>query len=141
MSKIAAALFAVTVAFAAPAFAQGQDQSIKLRVDAGTVLTSTGGDFASATSGKPLVVGEKVLVNESSASAAVFSDGCEVKFEKPGVYEVPNECKRGGAWVAGANHVNTWAIVGGALVAAALIGSNSSGSESPPPPPLSTGAR
>jgi hypothetical protein len=137
MSKLAAALFAVTVAFAAPVFAQ--DQSITLRVDSGTALTSTGGEFASASNGQPLVVGEKVMVNENSASTAVYPDGCEIKFDKPGVYEVPSECKRG-AWVADSgSHVNTWVVVGGALIAAALIGSGSNGVENPPP--LSTGAR
>lgn len=144
MSKLAAVLIAVTVAFAGPVFAQEQDQSITLRVDTGTALTSTGSDFASATTGKPLVVGEKVLINENSASTAVYSDGCEIKFDKPGVYEVPSECKRG-AWVASSgSHVNTWLIVGGAVVAAALLGSSNSGSDTPPPPPpppLSTGAR
>ncbi|QNN69247.1 hypothetical protein [Thermomonas carbonis] len=141
MSKLAAALIAVTVAFAAPAFAQDQIQAITLRIDAGTALTSTGGDFTSATTGQPLAVGEKVMINEKSASTAIYDSGCEVKFDKPGVYEVPSDCKPG-AWVATeGSRVKTWVIVGGALVAAAIIGNSGSDPEDPPPPPLSTGAR
>ena len=41
MTKLAAVLFAATAAFAAPAFAQ--DSAITLRVDSGTVMSSTGG--------------------------------------------------------------------------------------------------
>ena len=137
MSKLAAALVAATLAFTAPAFAQ--DPTIVLRVDAGTALTSTGGEFTSAGTGEPLVVGEKVLINEGSKAAVVYDDGCEIKFDKPGVYEVPGECRKG-AWVTDAKtNTNTWIVVGAALIGAALI--NGGGSDSDPPPPLSTGAR
>jgi len=138
MSKLAAVLLAVAVAFAGPVLAQDQNPAITLRVDAGTVLTSTGGDFSSATTGKPLAVGEKVMVNENSRSAAVYGSDCDIKFDKPGVYGVPSECKRG-AWVTDADSkVNTWMILGGAAIAAALLIGDGGGDN---PPPLSTGAR
>lgn len=138
MRKLAAAL-ALALAVAAPAFAQ--DPSIVLRIDSGSALTSTGGEFTSAGTGKALIVGEKILINEGSTAAIVYSDGCQIKFDQPGVYEIPRECKRG-AWVqqSGSN-VNTWMIVGGALLGAALIGNGEDNFVEPPPPPLSTGAR
>ena len=139
MSKLAAALVAATLAFTGPAFAQ--EPSIVLRVDAGSALTSTGGEFTSAGTGEPLVVGEKVLINEGSKAAVVYDDGCEIKFDKPGVYEVPGDCKKG-AWVTDAkSNTNTWVVVGAALLGAALISGGDSSDPEPPPPPLSTGAR
>lgn len=140
MSKFAAAFIAASLAFSAPVLAQ--DPAIVLRVDSGTALTSTGGDFASANTGTALIVGEKVLINEQSSAVVVYEDGCEIRFDKPGVYEVPSVCTRG-AWVTDpVSHVNTWVVVGAALIGAALIGGGSGDDiVEPPPPPLSTGSR
>ena len=86
MTKLAAILFAASAASAAPVFAQ--DSAITLRVDSGTVMSSTGGEYASANTGKPLVVGEKIMINAGSSASAVYDGGCTVEFKEPGVYEV-----------------------------------------------------
>ncbi len=136
MTKLAAVLFAATAVFAAPAFAQ--DSSITLRVDSGTVMSSTGGEYASANTGKPLVVGEKLMVNAGSSATAVYDDGCTVEFKEPGVYEVPGECKKA-AWInnGGNNGMNAAIIVGAGVIGAALINSEDSVDVGP----LSSGVR
>lgn len=136
MTKFAAFLLATSAAFAAPAFAQ--DDSITLRVDAGSVMSSTGGEYASANTGKPLVVGEKLMVNAGSAATAVYESGCTVEFKEPGVYEVPAECKKV-AWINGGagNGMNAAIIIGAGVIGAALI--DSMGDE--PVGPLSPGVR
>lgn len=135
MKLLATALLAATAALAMPAFAQ-DNNNITLRVDTGTVMASTGGEYQSANSGKPLVVGEKIMVNAGGAAAAVYEDGCEVEFREPGVYEVPGECKKV-AWINNGNAgMSAAVIVGAAVIGAALA--NSGGSTSAP---ISTGSR
>ena len=136
MTKFAAVLLAASAAFAAPAFAQ--DSSITLRVDSGSVMSSTGGEYASANTGKPLAVGEKLMINAGSSASAVFDGGCTVEFKDAGVYEVPGGCNKTASASSGSgNTMNAAIIVGAGVIGAALI--NSQGSEDVGP--LSTGVR
>ena len=136
MTKLAAILFAASAAFAAPVFAQ--DSAITLRVDSGTVMSSTGGEYASANTGKPLVVGEKIMINAGSSASAVYDGGCTVEFKEPGVYEVPSQCTRAGWTNSGGNNgMNAAIIVGAGVIGAALINSQDNVDVGP----LSTGIR
>ncbi len=136
MTKFAAILLAASAAFAAPAFAQ--DSSITLRVDSGTVMSSTGGEYASANTGKPLAVGEKLMINAGSSATAVYEGGCTVEFKDAGVYEVPGECKKA-AWAnsGSGNGMNAAIIVGAGVIGAALLNSEDSVDVAP----ISTGGR
>lgn len=136
MTKFAAVLLVASAAFAAPAFAQ--DSSITLRVDSGSVMSSTGGEYASANTGKPLVVGEKIMINAGSSATALYDNGCTVRFAEPGVYEVPAECTKA-AWANSGrgNGMNAAIIIGAGVIGAALI--NSQGNEDVGP--LSNGVR
>jgi hypothetical protein len=137
MTKLTVILLAACAAFATPAFAQ-DDRGITLRVDAGTVMSSTGSEYVSANTGKPLVVGEKLMVNAGSSATAVYEGGCTVEFKEAGVYEVPGECKKA-AWInsGSGNGMNAAVIVGAAVIGAALLNSEDSVDVGP----LSTGAR
>lgn len=136
MTKFAAVLLAASAAFAAPAFAQ--DSSITLRVDSGTVMSSSGGEFASANTGKPLVVGEKLMINAGSSATAVYDGGCTIEFREPGVYDVPGECKKA-AWANNGRGASMGAaiIIGTGVVGAALLNSEDNVDAGP----LSTGIR
>lgn len=136
MTKLAAVLLAASAAFAAPAFAD--DSGITLRVDSGTVMSSTGGEYASANTGKPLVVGEKLMINAGSSATAVYEGGCTVVFQYAGVYEVPRECNRAAAFFpSGSNGMAAAVIIGAGVIGAAVIGSQDEVDVGP----LSTGAR
>ena len=135
MTKFAAVLIAVTSAFAAPAFAQ--DSGITLRVDSGSVMTSAGGEYASANTGKPLAAGERIMVSAGSSATALYDGGCVVEFKEPGVYQVPATCTKAG-WAKGSgsnNALNVGIIVGAGLVGAAILNSD----DEVPVGPLSTG--
>lgn len=134
MTKLAAVLIAVSSAFAAPAFAQ--DGNITLRVDSGSVMTSAGGEYASANTGKQLVVGERIMVNAGSSATALYDGGCAVEFKEPGVYEVPATCAKA-AW-AKAGGTGTVRTVG-IIVGAAAIGAAIRNGDEKPVGPLSTG--
>lgn len=138
MTKLAVALLAAASLFAGSAVAQSQDNNITLQVDTGSVMTSTGGDYASANSGQMLVVGEKVMVNAGSSAVAIFKNGCRVEFRQPGVYTVPAECRAAG-WTNGshASGSNALIIAGTAVAIGAVIG----GQNNTPNGPLSAGIR
>ena len=149
MSRLViAALIASSVAFSGPVFAQGPDQAqtLVLKVDSGSILTSTGGEYVSAETGQTVVPGQKLMVNADSSARVVYDQGntdpkddCVIEFNKAGVFDVPSECKRAVAWVPGSNGKTALYVIGGAAVAAALIGSGGSDRETPPPPPVSLG--
>lgn len=136
MTKFTAVLIAASVAFAAPAFAQ--DQNVTLQIDSGSVMASTGGDYASASNGQALASGQKVMVNEGSSATLVYGNGCKMQLSQPGVYTVPSECNavatnNGG----GSSGTNTAIIVGTAAVAGALIDNE----DNHEPGPISGGVR
>ena len=139
MNKLAASLFAASVMFSAPAFAQ--DSSITLRVDSGSVMASNGGEFASANTGKTLAPGEKIMINAGSSATAVFASGCTVQFNAPGVYEVPGQCQKvawgGGGSGSGSNGMTAAIIIGTGVVVGALLNNEDNVDVGP----LSTGVR
>ncbi|MBN8715994.1 MAG: hypothetical protein J0H95_03345 [Xanthomonadales bacterium] len=122
MTKFAAALIAASVAFAAPAFAQEQNNSIVIQINAGSAMTSTGGDYMTANSGQPVAVGEKVMVNAGSAATLVYKNGCKMELRQPGVYTVPADCKVAGWTNNGtASGANAAIIAGVAAIGAAVL--------------------
>jgi hypothetical protein len=149
MSKFIYVLVACSVAMSAPVFAQDQAQPIVLKVDSGSILSSTGGEFVSAKNGQQVVGGQKLMVNSGSTARLVYDrgnndpkDDCVIEYNKPGVYDVPSDCKRAVAWVgSGSSQLgNAAIIVGTGVVLAALIGNNSNDNR-PTPPPVSLGNR
>ena len=118
MMKFATLLIAASAAFAAPAFAQN-DAGILLRVDSGTVLSSTGGEYQAANTGKPLAIGEKLMVNAGSSATAVFEGGCTVQFSEPGVYQVPAQCTKTG--LRDGDSTGALIITGAAVIGAAAL--------------------
>jgi hypothetical protein len=135
MIKFATILIAAA-AFSSPAVAQ--NSNITLRVDSGSIMTSNGGEYASANTGAPLTVGEKVMVNAGSSATLIYDSGCSVSYNAPGVYNVPSECHKA-AWASTghSNGMNAAIIAGTALVGAVIINSM----KDAPVGPLSTGVR
>lgn len=135
MIKFATILIAAA-AFSAPAFAQ--DTNITLRVDSGSAMASTGGEYMSANTGKPLVAGEKLMVNAGSSITVVYENGCSRTYDAPGVYEVSSQCTKGG-WTNGdhANGMNAAIIIGTGVIGAALLNSENNTGVGP----LSAGIR
>lgn len=118
MTKFAAIVFAAATAFAAPAFAQ--EGTATLRVDSGTVMTSNGGEYQSASTGAQLNAGQRVMVNANSAATLQYANGCTMKLADAGVYEVPASCRA--AWAtSGNNGMSAAIIVGAAVLGAAAL--------------------
>ena len=128
---------------AAPVFAQDQAKpdSIVLETKVGSVMTSTGGDFQTADTGKQLVEGESMMLNDGAKATVVYyyDNGkrkCVEKYAGPNTFVIDDSCKAA-AWIT-SNPRGTALIVGGAVVAAALL---AGGSDDDTGPPISAGAR
>ena len=77
---------ALATMFAAPVLAQGAGAT--LRIDSGSAMVSTGGEFSTASSGAQLPTGSRVMLGEDSRSTLVYSNGCTQALNDPGVYRV-----------------------------------------------------
>lgn len=136
MTKFSAVLLAASVAFAAPAFAQ--DQNVTLQIDSGSVMASTGGDYASASNGQALASGQKIMVNEGSSATLVYGNDCKMQLTQPGVYTVPDQCNAVASNGSGGASGTNAAIVGGAAAVAGALIDNEDNHQ---PGPISGGVR
>jgi len=128
MNKSASLLFAASILFLAiPAAAADQDPAATLRVDQGSVMTSQGGEFATAQSGQGVVAGERLMLAEDSVATLAYADGCQRQFSAPGVYVVEAECRKDTAVAWG----DAAKVAGGVAIGAAVLANMD---ETDPPP-------
>ncbi len=129
------ALATAVAALSLPAFAQ---QTIgTLTVNSGTVMTSEGGEFASASTGSSIQAGERLMVSENSSASVTFTNGAVVNYTAPGVYTITMPVAGGPvASAGGASTAATVGIVlGAAVLGAAAVEAN--GDDVPPDHPVS----
>ena len=131
----------------APAFAQEQDtakpDSIVLESKVGSVMTSTGGAYQTALQGKPLVIGESMMLTDgATATVAYYYDNgnrkCVEKYDGPNTFVIDDSCKKA-AWLNDGSSTGAGKsaaiIVGAGLIGAAILESM----DKVPVGPLSTG--
>ena len=137
MTKLASLIIVASVALTASAAASAAVAAAVLQVDRGTIMSSEGGEFATARTGKVLIEGQRLMVTEDAAATLRYSNGCLRQYSVPGVYLVAATCElvadasvpaASGAVGAGAGTAATgtaWGIVGaiaaGVAVGAALL--------------------
>ncbi|MEN1957902.1 hypothetical protein [Luteimonas changyuni] len=133
---------ALATLFAAPALAQSE--SATLRIDSGSAMVSSGGEFTSAASGTQLAPGSRVMLTEGSRATLVYPNGCTQALGAAGVHGVPATCvsSRSAAVVpaqAGATGVDMGgaAIISGIAVAGAAVLHAMDDEDYVPPPPVS----
>ncbi|KLJ00727.1 hypothetical protein [Luteimonas sp. FCS-9] len=133
------ALIAALAITATPA-AFAQDGSATLRVDRGSAMTSTGGEFAAAPSGSQVGPGTRVMLAENSRATLVYPDGCTQPLSAAGVYSVPATCVAAAGTsgatgtMAGGEAAATVGIVAGTM---ALVGVGLHNMDEEPAPPIS----
>ncbi|MBJ6982995.1 hypothetical protein [Luteimonas sp. MC1572] len=106
---------ALATAFSAPVLAQGAGAT--LRIDSGSAMVSTGGEFATAASGTQVRSGARIMLAEGSSATLVYPNGCTQPMRSAGVYGVPATCVAAG----GAGGSNAAATAGVDLGGAAII--------------------
>ena len=140
LMKLSHSLLALAVSAFACAPALAQSGGVTLRVDSGSVMTSQGGEFVSASSGAALAPGSRVMLSEDSQATLVYGNGCTRSLGDAGVYNVPATCSNTGAAyaAAGTDWQGALIIAGGtAAVAAGLASMDEQHPEPTPPPPVS----
>ena len=145
MPKLSMTTAALLLALStAPVFAQDQAKpdSIVLETKVGSVMTSTGGDFQSADTGKLLVDGESMMLSDGAKAKVVYyyDNGkrkCVEHYAGPNTFVIDDSCIKAG-WVGnGSPGKSALVIVGAGLIGAAVLESK----DKVPPGPISAGAR
>lgn len=133
---------ALATLFAAPALAQSE--SATLRIDSGSAMVSTGGEFTSAASGTQLAPGSRVMLTEGSRATLVYPNGCTQALGAAGVHGVPATCvaaagssagsATAGSTAAGVDMGAVGIISGAAVLGAAALNSMDDKPYVAPPP-------
>lgn len=132
---------ALATAFSAPALAQGAGAT--LRIDSGSAMVSTGGEFTTVSSGARVPSGARVMLAEGSSATLVYPNGCSQPMRSAGVYGVPATCVAaggaGGSSTAGTAGVDLGgaAIITGVAVVGAAALANMEDVDYVAPPPVS----
>lgn len=139
ITKISAAL--LVSALAVPAFAQNAPDRIVLESKAGSVMTSTGGEYATAPTGKPLVTGESMMLSDGAKATVVYyyDNGdrkCVEHYAGPNTYVIDDRCVPAAVWARTGNPMASGLIIAGAAVLGAAILDNM---DKVPVGPLSAG--
>ncbi|MDX9699763.1 MAG: hypothetical protein RBT55_09275 [Rhodocyclaceae bacterium] len=120
MASAAAGL--LMTALALPALAQtdadARDEVASLRPGEGVIMLSIEqGPFNTPTQQQRVATGDRLMVAKDSAATVVYDDGCEIKYDEAGVYEIEPDCKVVGAWWGQSDAgMRTLAIAGGAVL-------------------------
>ena len=132
MIKFTVLVVATSLALAVSSAAIAADQpTASLRVDRGSVMVSQGGEFATASSGQALVVGERLMVSENSTATVIYDNDCKREYNAPGVYVIDATCVKAAA--VGTDWAGAAKVAGGVAVGAALL----NGMEQTDAPPVS----
>lgn len=143
MKKFAQIVLATAIAAAVlPAFAQDGGNPIGTLTNVnGTVMTSNGGEFVSATSNTSIESGQQLMIGQNSSASITFTNGAVTNFTAPGTYTVTLPAVAGSGGVGAAGGASTAATAGIIVGTAALIGLGvdqaGAGEDVPPDHPVS----
>ena len=146
--KLIPSLLAAAVAVAAFSPVHAQDEAgVTLQVNQGSVMVSQqGGEFATVPASSTVQADSRIMLAEGSAGTLVYSNGCRLRLETPGVHGVPDVAACAAAMAAapspaaGAGAVDWQSaglLFGGTVAVAAILANMDDGDPLPPPPPVS----
>lgn len=127
-------LFMVVALASLPLYAQtatsasneSDDTVAKVQTDAGVIMISEGAtEFQTAIPDQRVKAKTRLMVSEESSATVVYDNGCDKKYDKPGVYEISSTCVLP-YLVGGASKglVTAGVLVGGAIIAAVIADNN-----------------
>ena len=91
----------------------------KVQTDGGVIMISEGGEFQTAVPDQRVKAKARLMVSEESSATVVYDDGCDQKYDEPGVYEISSTCVLPIALSSGG--VSRGWIVAGGIVGAAIL--------------------
>jgi len=96
-----------------------KDETIaKVQTDGGVIMISEGGEFQTALPDQRVKAKARLMVSEESAATVVYDDGCDQKYDKPGVYEISSTCVLP---VVMSGSAKGWIIAGAVIGTAVLV--------------------
>ncbi|HRP87581.1 MAG TPA: hypothetical protein PLS34_08680 [Gammaproteobacteria bacterium] len=130
----------VSALAAAPVLAQSS--AATLRIDSGSAMVSTGGEFTTAGSGAQVPGGSRLMLTEGSSATLVYPNGCTKRFESAGVHNVTGTCSLAasggsGAGGAGVDWTGAGLIAGGTVLVGAVLANQDDVEIQAPVPPVS----
>lgn len=140
-TKIFAAVLLATCTVPAMAQDEQKPDKIVLEQKAGSVMTSTGGDYETARVGELLVVNESMMLADGAKAQVVYyyDDGkrkCVENYEGPNTFIIDDSCKKAAYLTHGGSQFGNAAIItGAALIGAAILESM----DNEEPRPISVG--
>lgn len=115
-----------------------KDETIaKVQTDGGVIMISEdAAEFQTAVPDQRVKEKARLMVSEDSSATVVYDNGCDQKYDKPGVYEISRSCVP--ALVLGSGGVSKGWIVAGVIVGTAvLVSIIDDGNDNDSPPPVS----
>lgn len=139
-SMIRSLLLGLVVAAASlPLYAQTatagneSDETVaKVQTNGGVIMISEGGEFQTAVPDQRVKAKARLMVSEESSATVIYDDGCDQKYEKPGVYEISETCVLPIALASGGVSKG-WIIAGSVVGAAILVATYDDDDDSRPP--------
>lgn len=121
--SVTAVVAILMAAVAWPALAQSdassqsdREEVANLRTDDGVIMLSVEqGPFNTPVQQQRVATGDRLMVAKDSVATVIYDDGCEIKYDEAGVYEIEPDCKAVIAWW-GRSGPQTMAVVGGAIL-------------------------
>ena len=99
---------------------KAEDTVAKVVTDGGVIMLSEGAtEFQTALPDQRVKPKTRLMVSEESSATVVYDDGCDQKYDKPGVYEISATCALPVALVSSGGVSKGW-VAAGVLVGAAL---------------------
>lgn len=120
VASMVAALLVASLAW--PVLAQSDTSSreevANLRTDTGAIMLSIEqGPFNTPVQQQRVATGDRLMVAENSEATVIYDDGCEIKYDEAGVYEIEPDCKAVVAWWGRTDSgMRTLAAVGGGVL-------------------------
>ncbi len=92
----------------------------KVQTDGGVIMISSdGGEYLTADPEQRVKSTARLMVSKESSATVVYDDGCEQKYDQPGIYEISENCVLPVAAVGGGP--SKALIVGGILLGGAAL--------------------
>ena len=105
--------------YAQTASEKSDDTVAKVETDGGVIMISDGGEFQTAAPDQRVKAKARLMVSEDSSATVVYDDGCDQKYDEPGVYEISSTCVP--AILLSSGGVSKGWIIAGAIVGAAIL--------------------
>jgi hypothetical protein len=123
LAVVAMPLHAQMMADSSASSSEAEQTIAKVQTDGGVIMISDGGEYQTAAPEQRVNAKARLMVSKESSATVIYDDGCEQKYDEPGIYEILQTCALPAAPVAVASSggPSKALIVGGVLLGGAAL--------------------